>query len=428
MNSTVSDNQHSNTAIRVDNLTKIYPLYDKHIDGLKEFIHPLRKKYHHDFYALRDVSFEIKSGSIVGILGKNGAGKSTLLKILSGVTTKTSGKLFIKGKISPLLELGAGLNPALTGIENIYFNGIINGLSRKEMKNKADEIISFADLGEYINQPVFTYSSGMYSRLAFSVAINIDPEILIIDETLSVGDSAFSSKCFNKFEEFKKKGITILFVTHAIDLVIKHCQSAILLDKGTKVADGNVKDIIEIYRRSLVKTECKATHFNFGNALHHEIIKKQLKLNPTPIEYGTGEARIIDFGIINSNAECTNTIYWGEEYIILIKVKFYDDIDDSIYAYTIKSPDGLELTGTNSKNLGHCSDSRKKDEIVQIQFRQKMILNSGKYLLSLGCVKFDMDGLKVMHRIYDCAEIQVTSAFSGTGIAFTESKLTIDSF
>ena len=413
-------------AIKIENLTKIYPLYDKHIDRLKEFLNPLRKKYHHDFYALKNVSFEIEKGQTVGIIGKNGAGKSTLLKMLSGILTPTSGKMSIIGKVSPLLELGAGFNPAITGIENIYFNGIINGFSKRDMKKRLEEIINFADIGEYINQPLYTYSSGMYSRLAFAAAINVDPEILIIDETLSVGDSAFRSKCFQKFNEFKRKGITVLFVTHAIDLVIKHCQSAILLDHGSKIAEGNVKDVIELYKKTIVKHNTIAASFSRSLPAPHDLMKKSLKLNQKPIEYGTKEAEIIDFAVFNSHREITNSLHWNEEYTILMKVKFIEDIDDSIFAYTIKSSDGLELTGTNSLNLGHHSDSRKKGETVKIQFKQKMILNSGKYLLSLGCIKFDLDGLKVMHRIYDCAEIQVTSSTVGTGIAFAESKLTIN--
>ncbi len=415
----------TDSAITVQNLTKIYPLYNKHMDRLKEFFHPLRKKYHHDFYALKDVSFQIQKGEIVGIIGKNGAGKSTLLKILSGILTQTSGKILIKGKVSPLLELGAGFNPAISGLENIYFNGIINGLSKREIKKRLDEIITFADIGEYINQPVYTYSSGMYSRLAFAVAINIDPEILIIDETLSVGDSAFRSKCFQKFNEFKKKGITILFVTHAIDLIIKHCQSAILLDHGQKIADGDVKSVIELYRKTLTKHTSSSQSARIITKTYSTLMKQNLKLNAPIIEYGTKEAEIIDYAIINSSGSITNIIHWNETYTILMTVRFHKEIQDTIYAYTIKSPDGLELTGTNSHNLGHHSDNRNDKEIISVKFEQKMILVSGKYLLSLGCVKFELDGLKVMHRIYDCVEIEVISSIVGTGIAFAESKLTI---
>lgn len=193
-----------NIAIKVQNLTKVYKLYDKPIDRLKEALHPLKKKYHKDSYALNDVSFEIKKGETVGIIGKNGAGKSTLLKIITGVLTPTSGHVHVNGRIASLLELGAGFNPEYTGIENIYLQGTLMGYSHEEMKAKVDEILAFADIGDFVYQPVKMYSSGMFARLAFAVAINVDPDILIVDEVLSVGDIAFQSKCFNKFKEFQR--------------------------------------------------------------------------------------------------------------------------------------------------------------------------------------------------------------------------------
>ena len=189
---------------------------------MKESLHPLRKRYHRDFYALSGVSLQLIKG-IIGIIGKNGSGKSTLLKILTGVLTPTSGKVEVNGRVSALLELGAGFNPEFTGLENVFFNGSIMGYSRHEMDAKIDDILAFADIGDFIHQPVKMYSSGMFARLAFAVAINVDPDILIVDEALSVGDAAFQSKCFQKFQEFREKGKTILFVTHSVDLIIKYC-------------------------------------------------------------------------------------------------------------------------------------------------------------------------------------------------------------
>lgn len=202
-------------AISVKHLTKVYKLYNQPIDRLKEALNPFKKSYHKDFYALNDVSFEIKKGETVGIIGKNGAGKSTLLKIITGVLTPTSGSVQVNGKIASLLELGAGFNPDYTGLENIYFQGSLMGYTREEMESKVDDILTFADIGEFIHQPVKTYSSGMFARLAFSVAINVEPDILIVDEALSVGDMAFQAKCFNKFKEFQRLNKTILFVTNS---------------------------------------------------------------------------------------------------------------------------------------------------------------------------------------------------------------------
>jgi len=224
-------------AIKVTNLTKVYHLYDKPQDRLKEALNPFKKSYHHDFYAMNDVSFEIKKGETVGIIGKNGAGKSTLLKMITGVLTPTSGNIEVNGKIASLLELGAGFNPEMTGLENIYLNGTLMGFSHEEMESKIDAILEFADIGEFIHQQVKTYSSGMFARLAFSVAINVEPEILIVDEVLSVGDMRFQQKCIRKMEKLADYGVTILFVTHDTGLINKFCNRAIW------IKDGEIKNI-----------------------------------------------------------------------------------------------------------------------------------------------------------------------------------------
>ena len=196
-------------AITINHLTKVYKLYDRPVDRLKESLHPLKKKYHKDFYALNDVSFEIKKGETVGIIGKNGAGKSTLLKIITGVLTPTSGSIHVNGRIASLLELGAGFNLEYTGLENIYFQGTLMGFSHEEMEAKIGEIVDFADIGDFIHQSVKMYSSGMFARLAFAVAINVEPDILIVDEALSVGDMRFQQKCYRKFREFQEANKTI---------------------------------------------------------------------------------------------------------------------------------------------------------------------------------------------------------------------------
>ena len=220
----------SNIAIKVENLTKIYRLYDKPQDRFKEALHPLRKLYHHDFYAMEDVSFEIKKGETVGIIGKNGAGKSTLLKMITGVLTQTSGSIDTNGKIASLLELGTGFNPEMSGVENIYLNGSTMGFSKKEIDEKIDAIIEFADICEHMLQPVKTYSSGMFARLGFAVAINVDPEILIVDEALSVGDMNFQVKCMTAMTRIQKRGTTILFVSHDINSVKSLCQRGLELN------------------------------------------------------------------------------------------------------------------------------------------------------------------------------------------------------
>lgn len=230
-------------AIKVVNLTKAYKIYSK--NGLKSVVHKRYKTKR--FYALNDVSFSIKKGETVGIIGNNGAGKSTLLKILTGVAFKTEGKIFINGRISSLLELGSGFDMELTGYENIYFNGSLNGLRKHDIDKKIKNIIDFADIGDFLYQPVKSYSSGMFARLAFSVAINIDPDILIVDEILSVGDVRFQVKCLEKFEDFKRRGKTILYVSHGLSTVKRFCDRAIWIDKGKIVEDGNSVIVVEKY-------------------------------------------------------------------------------------------------------------------------------------------------------------------------------------
>jgi ABC-type polysaccharide/polyol phosphate transport system ATPase subunit len=245
-----------NTAIKVSYLTKVYKLYDKPVDRLKESLHPLKKKYHKDFYALNDVSFEIKKGETVGIIGKNGAGKSTLLKIITGVLTPSSGHVHVNGRIASLLELGAGFNPEYTGIENIYLQGTLMGYSHSEMEAKIDEILAFADIGDFVHQPVKSYSSGMYARLAFSVAINVEPDILIVDEALSVGDMYFQQKCMDKIISMQKNNITFLFVSHSIAQIKKVCKKAIFIQNGKLIAHGESLEVCDLYlNQSSIITE-----------------------------------------------------------------------------------------------------------------------------------------------------------------------------
>nr|MCR5272886.1 ABC transporter ATP-binding protein [Lachnospiraceae bacterium] len=239
-------------AIKVDHVSKVYKLYDRHRDRLFDALNIKKNKNYREHFALDELSFEIKRGETVGIIGTNGSGKSTILKIITGVLNPTGGSVEVDGRISALLELGAGFNMEYTGIENVYLNGTMIGFTKEEIDERLDDILEFADIGDFVNQPVKTYSSGMFVRLAFAVAINIDPEILIVDEALSVGDVFFQSKCYHKFEEFKKQRKTILFVSHDLGSISKYCDRAILLNKGEKLYEGTPKDAIDLYKRVLV--------------------------------------------------------------------------------------------------------------------------------------------------------------------------------
>ena len=241
----------SDYVINVKNVDKIYKLYDSNKARVADTLGLTRKKNYREHYALKNMSFQVKKGECVGLIGTNGSGKSTILKIITGVLSPTKGEVEVDGRISALLELGAGFNQEYTGIENIYLNGTMLGYTKEEIDEKLDDILSFADIGDFVFQPVKTYSSGMFVRLAFAVAINIDPEILIVDEALSVGDVFFQAKCYKKFEEFKAAGKTILFVSHDLGAISKYCDRAVLINKGDKVAEGTPKEMIDIYNHRI---------------------------------------------------------------------------------------------------------------------------------------------------------------------------------
>ncbi len=420
----------SDIAIRVKDLTKIYRLYDKPIDRMKESLSISKKKYSKDHYALRDISFDIKKGETVGIIGTNGSGKSTILKIITGVLSPTLGNVEVQGRISALLELGAGFNMEYTGFQNIYLNGTMMGYTKEEVDQKVDDIIKFADIGEFINQPVKTYSSGMFVRLAFAVSINIDPEILIVDEALSVGDVFFQAKCYKKFEEFKKQGKTILFVSHDLGSISKYCDRAILLNKGTKLYEGSTKEAIDMYKKVLVGQETeKNDDLEKDNKEKIDLNqienwKANLTLNPEIIEYGSKLAEIIDYAIIQDGV-ITNTIEKTREFAIKMRVRFNEDISEPIFAFTIKNLKGDEITGTNTMYEKCDIDIARKGEIKEATFVQDMNLQGGQYLLSLGCTGYKDGDFTVYHRLYDVCNIVVVSQKDTVGFYDMNSKVTV---
>lgn len=325
------------TVIKVEDLSKTYKVFDSRVKKIKNLINPFSNSTYREFYALKDVSFKINKGEIVGIIGNNGAGKSTLLKILTGVAYPSSGEVEVNGRISSLLELGTGFNPELTGIENIYFNGSLMGLTTEEIDNVVDDIIKFADIGEFINQPVKHYSSGMYARLAFAVSINVNPDILIVDEILSVGDVGFQQKCMKKFEEFKRLGKTILYVSHGLETVQQYCEKAIWLENGRVVEIGPAFDVVENYFRKLsagvnnsnelnkkefvklncIKTKNDKTDFKYGEKiefeLEYEVFKENLTNPSVTIELRKsyrkpGEFRNADQFICSINSNVDNFV------------------------------------------------------------------------------------------------------------------------
>lgn len=418
------------TVIKIENLTKEYKMYKTKKDRLVEAILPGVER-HDTFRAMDNLNLEVKKGEVLGILGKNGAGKSTLLKMVTGVVTPTSGTIETKGKISSLLELGTAFNMELTGIENIYQHGQVMGLTNEQIEERKQEIIDFADIGEHLYQPVKTYSSGMFARLAFSCAINVDPEILIVDEVLSVGDMAFQLKCFKKFDQFKKKGKTILFVTHSITDVLKNCTRAIIINSGKKIFDGEVKEGVERYKKiivglddSLNKKEKIAN--NFKKEKDGETWKSHFNQNNNIIEYGNGQAEVIDYGIFDEKGNYLQSIDNKKDVVLKSKVKFNEDINEPIFTMTLKDFNGLEICGTNTLIEKIATGSYKKGDIVEVEFKTRLSVAPNKYTLSFSCTHFKPNGeLEVLSRKYDALLVEVISSKEYVGVLSLDTDIKI---
>ena len=418
-------------AIAVDHISKVYKLYDKPMDRMVEALGLTKKKKYREHFALSDVSFQVKKGECVGIIGTNGSGKSTILKIITGVLNPTGGTLTVNGRIQALLELGAGFNMEYTGIENIYLNGTMNGFTEQEIESRMQDILDFADIGDYVKQPVKTYSSGMFVRLAFSVAINIDPEILIVDEALSVGDVFFQAKCYHKFEEFKKMGKTIIFVSHDLSSVSKYCDRVVLLNQGVKLGEGSPKEMIDDYKRVLVGQYELPESKSESSLLNDEQIqvavqKKAAKQDTSKLlEYGTKEAVIEQFYMTDDRGTESKSIIKGSEFTIHMKVRFMADLPAPIFAFSIKTVKGTEITGTNTMFEKAFLEPVKAGAVKDITFTQKMSLQGGEYLLSFGVTGYDGNDFQVYHRLYDALDLTVISDKTTVGFSDMDSKVMV---
>lgn len=433
----------SETMIKIKNLSKEYKMFAGKKDRLLETIFPNVVSRHTTFKALDNLDLEIQKGEVVGILGKNGAGKSTLLKIVTGVVVPTSGNIEVKGKVSSLLELGAAFNPELTGIENIYQHGQVMGLTKEQIEERKEEIIEFADIGEHLYQPVKTYSSGMFARLAFACAINVEPDILIVDEVLSVGDMAFQLKCFKKFEQFKKEGKTILFVSHSVGDILKNCTRSVILKEGKKIYDGNVKDGVEKYKKIMVglddsddteneeENQAKTLAEVKENKLDIKekdttIWKNSFVQNPNITEYGDMRAEVIDYGMFDLKGRPINAFDNDELIILKSKIKFNEDVSYPIFTMTLKDFHGTTYTGTNTDVERVLTGKYKKGDIVIVEFKQKIPITAGKYTLSFSCTKYNLQGdLEVLNRKYDALLVDAITTKDVVGIIRINSEITI---
>lgn len=433
-------------AISVAHVSKSYKLYDKPMDRLKEALRLTREQKYREAHALSDVSFDVRQGECVGIIGTNGSGKSTILKIITGVLNPTSGSVTVNGRISALLELGAGFNMEYSGIENIYLNGTMNGFSNEEIDARMQDILDFADIGDYVRQPVKTYSSGMFVRLAFSVAINIDPEILIVDEALSVGDVFFQAKCYHKFDEFKKMGKTIMIVSHDLSSIAKYCDKVILLNQGVKLGEGAPKEMIDDYKRVLVgqyelpeKQERQAGQNLLGDAELQEAVELKSAAQKRArqqagdgsaqdiktLEYGTGQAQIEEIYLTDDRGVRTNSILKGLTFNIYMQVRFLEDLPAPIFAFSFKTAKGTEITGTNTMFEKAFLESVKAGDRKEVCFTQKMSLQGGEYLLSFGVTGYEGDDFKVYHRLYDALDVTVVSDKNTVGYYDMDSTIVV---
>ena len=425
---------NNDTAIKITNLTKIYKLYARNRDRLKDSLGLSKNATYKEHYALKNVDMEVKTGESVGIIGVNGSGKSTILKIITGVLNATSGEVKINGRISALLELGAGFNMEYTGLENVYLNGTMMGFTEKEIDERLQDILDFADIGDFVHQPVKTYSSGMFVRLAFAVAINIDPEILIVDEALSVGDVFFQAKCYHKFEEFKKMGKTILFVSHDLTSIAKYCDRVILLNKGVKLAEGNPKDMVNMYKKLLVHQLDEETLKDVSGksaigekSESGKAWKDNFEINPTITDYGEKQAEIVDFAMIDQYGAYSSIIEKGSVYKVKAKIHFHETVKNPIFTITIKNKQGTDITGTNTMFERIETGTVGAGEERIVTYEQQMNLQGGDYLLSLGCTGYVGDNFVVYHRLYDLVSFNVLSDKNTVGFFDMNSYITVES-
>ena len=410
-------------AIQIDNLCKVYNLYEKPVDRLKEALSITKKSYHKEFFALKGISFDVEQGETVGIIGSNGSGKSTLLKIITSVLQATSGKISVIGKVSALLELGAGFNPEYTGVENIYLNGMMVGYSREEMDAKINNIISFAEIGDFINQPVKMYSSGMFARLAFAVAIN-------------VGDVFFQNKCFRKFEELREKGVTILFVSHDLSSIKQMCSRVLWIEKGEQIMFGECMEVCKAYFNMQYEKQ------NKFNEEHKAEIKNKVSVEntiskkifiPKLIEHEDNiiseKAKILSVYVTDSNGVMTSNIKCKKRYTVSVVCKFERNFDDLILGILFENVKGLYVLSENTyaHNYEKKNFSAKKGEVLKIDFSFEMpLIESGKYLITAALSSGTQENHIAHTWIHGATEVEIERKGYNLSIVSTEFEINME--
>lgn len=419
-------------AIKVEGLSKRFEIYDHPRDRLKQFFYPKIKSliganvdhYYREFWALQNISFSVLKGETVGIVGKNGSGKSTLLQLICGTLNPTHGLIKTHGRIAALLELGSGFNPEFTGQENIYLNAAILGLAQEEIDACYDDILAFADIGDFINQPVKTYSSGMVVRLAFAVQSQINPDILIVDEALSVGDVRFQAKCFERLRRLKDAGTSILLVTHSSEQIVSHCSSAILLNEGRQIEIGSPRNVVNRYTDLLFGKEKKIISQvevinevakdlgavgDLNLSSKDDLFASHAGYNPQEYRWGDGSVSILDFYLSADGVSYPSSIESGQKIELAITIRFTEELIRPILGVTIKTKEGITVYGANSESL-NCREflqTGHKDSVVLVRTQFLANLASGDYFISLGVATRQGEDLTPHDRRYDSIHLVV---------------------
>ncbi|BCR05180.1 sugar ABC transporter ATP-binding protein [Desulfuromonas versatilis] len=433
----------SDIAISVEGISKCYQIYDSPRDRLKQMLARGRRSYFKEFWALRDVSFTVERGETVGIVGRNGSGKSTLLQLICGTLNPTSGNISTRGRIAALLELGSGFNPEFTGRENVYLNASLLGLTNEEIDGRFKDIVEFADIGDFIDQPVKTYSSGMMVRLAFAVQAQVEPDILIVDEALAVGDAKFQAKCFDRLKKLKDNGTSILLVTHSSEQIVTHCSKALLLEKGEVVEGGEPRGVVNRYMDILFGKDKIPMHENqvVGSGAGPEGVKKSgivLSLekdifstrpgyNQHEYRWGDGAVKILDFYLLADGELYPSAISTGQKIVLGVSFKILNKIIRPILGITVKTLEGVTVYGANSETLGVESFNRlgQEGQTVFVEASFVCRLAPGDYFISLGVATASGDMVTPHDRRYDAIHFQVRPNHKVFGIIDLNLKLEI---
>jgi ABC-type polysaccharide/polyol phosphate transport system ATPase subunit len=416
--------------IRVQNLSKRYRIYERPADKLREVLHLSHGALHQEFWALRDISFDVEAAQTVGIIGQNGSGKSTLLQIVAGIMRQTRGDCRVTGKISALLELGSGFNPEFTGRENVFMNGAILGFDEMAMKQRFEAIAQFAEIGSFMDQPVKTYSSGMFMRLAFAVAVNVDPDILLVDEALAVGDLVFQHRCMHRMNRLRDSGKTILFATHDLAAVTKFCDRALFLDHGELLEDGKPDRVVQKYRALTFERERQYAQFDAEEAgtLETEVGTEAAMPVASTIpnidhRFGSGDASLIGVELLNEKGLPTRDVAGGERIVVRVSARFNEDVDRPILGYTLRDRLGVDVSACNTSYLERHLPPARKGQVVTTDFYiQLPYLAAGSYSISPAVAR----GSLLRHDMCDWIDNALVFELRGVCLVYGLVRLDVD--